>query len=595
VARITLCRVVEELIPTPDMAATNGDSTANGEVEPTEPGLFLHWRGRSQARIAVPKPRVLQEVPEHSDHAEGEPGNLLIEGDNRQAMVSLMGQWRGKIDVALLDPPYNTGNEDLLYSDKRFHDPDADADDAVFVSNTDGGRHTKWLNQMAPTLRLVRDLMAPHGTLFVHVNDIELPRLLMLLEDIFDEKNHLGTIVWKNSTDNNPSRIVVEHEYIVCFAKDESNVAKQWISPEAETRDRLLEEFGSLKQELSDLAALQKQWRKLVKENATALPDLDRYTKVDERGPYRVGYRVHNPKPGGYRYDVIHPVTGQACRQPLHGYRYPEESMRQLIEAGEIIFGEDHTTIVQMKERLEDYDLSLKSVVEIDGRTGAKTLRKLIGPEGDRFRNPKPVEIEQYLLSFVAARDAVVLDPFAGTATTGHAVMRLNAKDGGGRRFILIEEGRPDDPYAVTLAAKRLEQARSQEDLPGGFTFLRVTRQIDAEGFATFQRHEIVAAIRQADASGRGTGIRPVDGTWVIGANHRNEAICLHYDGPGGGMTAAEHLRAMFEEAYALGLATPLRVYGDACEVFEDDSFVFLQIPEELLRNLSIPGRRRER
>jgi adenine-specific DNA-methyltransferase len=581
--------VVEDLVP--DIGA----AVASGEAEANESGLFLHWKGRHQARISVPRPRVLQEVPEHSDHTETDPGNLLIEGDNRQGMVSLMGQWRGKVDVALLDPPYNTGDEDLLYSDKRFRDPDADNDDAVFVGNTDGGRHTKWLNQMAPTLRLVRDLLAPHGVLFVHINDIELPRLLMLLEDIFDERNHLGTIVWKNATDNNASRIVVEHEYIVTFAKDESNVAKKWVSPEAETRDRLLEEFATLKEQGLELGELQVGWRKLVRQYAPALPDLDRYTHVDEHGPYRVGYRVHNPKPGGYRYDLIHPVTGQPCREPLHGYRYPEDSMRQLIEAGDIVFGLDHTTIVQMKERLDDYDLSLKSVVEIDGRTGAKTLRKLIGPDGDRFRNPKPVEIEQYLLSFVASRDAVVLDCFAGTATTGHAVMRLNKKDNGSRRFILIEEGRPDDPYVVTLAANRLREARIQEELSGGFTFLRVTRQIDAAGFATFQRNEIIAAIRQADASGRGTGIRPVEGEWVIGANHRNEAICLHYQGPDGGMATAEHLRAMFEEAYRLGLSTPLRVYGDACEVFEDDSFVFLQIPEELLRNLSIPGRRRDR
>jgi len=567
----------------------------NPEVGAEEPGTFLHWKGRDQSRVAVPKPRVLQNIPEHGDVVEGDPGNMLIEGDNRQAMVSLMGQWRGRVDVALLDPPYNTGDEDLLYSDKRFHDPDADGDDAMFVSNTDGGRHTKWLNQMAPTLRLVHDLMAPHGVLFVHINDIELPRLLMLLEDIFDEKNHLGTIIWKNSTDNNASRIVVEHEYIVCFAKDESNVARQWVSPDAETRDKLLEEFASLKDEYPEPADLQSRWRRLVRENAPALPNLDRYTSVDEQGPYRVGYRVHNPKPGGYRYDVIHPVTGEPCREPLHGYRYPQESMRQLIDAGDIIFGADHTTIVQMKERLEDYDVALKSVVAIDGRTGAKTLRKLIGPEADRFRNPKPVEIEQFLLSFVAARDAVVLDPFAGTATTGHAVMRLNAKDAGARRFILIEEGRPDDPYAVSLAARRLREARVQEELPGGYSFLRVTRQIDAEAFASFQRHEIIAAIRQADASGRGTGIKPVDGAWVVGVNHRNEALCLKWDAPDGGMTTEEDLRAMFEEAYALGLSTPIRVYGDACEVFEDDSFVFLQIPDELLRNLSIPGRRQRR
>jgi hypothetical protein len=136
-------RVVEELIPAVDEAATNG------EVEPNESGLYLHWKGRNQARVAVPKPRVLEEASEHSDHSAADPGNMVIEGDNRQAMVSLMGQWRGKVDVALLDVPYNTGDGDLRYSDKRFHDPDADDEDAVYVTN---------------------------GVLFIHINDIELPR-----------------------------------------------------------------------------------------------------------------------------------------------------------------------------------------------------------------------------------------------------------------------------------------------------------------------------------------------------------------------------------------------------------------------------------
>lgn len=107
-----------------------------------DPGLFLHWSGRRQSRLAVPTPRILEEVPDQSDHTDEDPGNLVIEGDNRQALVSLMAQYRGRVDVALIDPPYNTGNNDLRYSDRRFSDPDADADDAVYVTNVDGRRHT---------------------------------------------------------------------------------------------------------------------------------------------------------------------------------------------------------------------------------------------------------------------------------------------------------------------------------------------------------------------------------------------------------------------------------------------------------------------
>ena len=587
-------RVVEELILAVDEAATNG------EVEPSESGLYLHWKGRNQARVAVPKPRVLEEAPEHSDHTPVDPGNLVIEGDNRQAMVSLMGQWRGKVDVALLDVPYNTGDGDLRYSDKRFHDPDADDDDAVYVTNTDGGRHTKWLNQMAPTFRLVRDLMAPHGVLFVHINDIELPRLLMLLEDSFDEKNRIGTLVWKSATDNNPSRIITEHEYIVCWAKQIDSVPTPWVGPFGETRQWMLDQYAAIRAETDDPGVIQRRWKAFIgdrdsKKRITS--GLLNYKYADATAPYRGGDLQFPGGDGPHHYELRHPVTHVVCKEPNGGYRHPWETMQTLLADDRILFGRDEKTIPQYKRYLDEAEGEpLRSVINaFGGKAVNADIRRLFPEQPDIFRRPKPVGLEEMLLSFVANRDAVVLDSFAGSGTTGHAVMRLNKQDAGTRRFILVEEGKEGDPYAATLTAERLRRARRDEDLPGGFTFLRVTRQIDAAGFATFQRHEVIAAIRQADASGRGTGIRPVDGEWVIGTNHRDEAICLHYPGPNGGMTTAEHLRAMFDEAYRLGLSTPLRVYGDACEVFEDDSFVFLQIPDELLRNLSIPGRRRER
>ena len=182
----------------------------------------------------MPAPRVLEPVPELS--YGDEDGNRVIEGDNLQVMVSLRSQYQGRVDVAYLDPPYNTGKKDFAYSDARFHDPNADADDMVYVNNEDGGRHTKWLNYMGPRLWLTWQLLAEHGICFVSINDVELFRLGMLMDEIFGEQNRIGIIVWKQAVDNNPTRIAVEHEYILCYAKRDRVGPERWegISPAKE-------------------------------------------------------------------------------------------------------------------------------------------------------------------------------------------------------------------------------------------------------------------------------------------------------------------------------------------------------------------------
>lgn len=569
---------------------TEDDAAEITAPEVVAPGVFLSWSGREQATTLVPAPRVLERIEEHSDPTEFDPGNLVIEGDNRQAMVSLYAQYAGQVDVVLIDPPYNRGRNDFRYSDKRFADPDADTANGSYVAAQDGGKHTKWLNQLAPTLKLLQDLMAPHGVIFVHINDIELPRLLILMEEMFLESNWLGTIVWKSATDNNPSRIVVEHEYIVCWAKNEPSVPRVWRGRAAESRDMMLAEFEKLKAEASNLKELQAMWRRFVSRHKEEIGEFSHYNRVDEDSAYTGMRALHNPGRDGYDYDVVHP-NGLACVRPLRGWRFPEERFAELLADGRILFGEDESQIPQLKVYLKDADVSLKGVIHLDSRSATKEIARLFPEQPNVFKYPKPVAIEEYLLAFVAGKDALILDCFAGSGTTGHAVYRLNQRDGGRRRFILIEEGTEGDQYAATLTAERLRRARVQEDLPGGFTFHRVGKQIDREAFATFQRAHIAEAVRQADLSGKGAGIKPVEGTWVIGRNRRNEAICLCYKGPGESVVTIDDLTEMFVEAKKLGLAKPLRVYGTACEVVEDDTFTFFQLPDELLSNLSLGSR----
>jgi adenine-specific DNA-methyltransferase len=575
----------------PDQAGGTESGQNEGSAEAaTEDGVFLSWAGRKAFRAAVPTPRVFVPVAEASDPTDEDPGNLVIEGDNRQAMVSLFAQYQSQVDVVVIDPPYNTGKNDFRYDDARFQDPDADQAKGDFVQAEDGGKHTKWLNQMAPTLWLIKELMAAHGVIFVHINDIELPRLLLLMEEIFDADNWLGTVVWKSATDNNPSQIAVEHEYIVCYAKDKASVPSPWKGQVSEMIASMWATFARLRDETKDLDDLRANWKAWIRlHKKELLPALALRTEVDERGPYRPDGDLANPGKIGYDYDIPHPLNGKPVKKPLMGWRFPEATMKALLDDNRIAFRKDDTFVPGLKRYLnEDEPDRLRSVItHINARIAAADIARLFPETPEVFKNPKPVAIEEYLLAFAASKDALILDCFAGSGTTGHAVMRLNKQDGGTRRFIMIEEGNPSDQYATTLTAERLRRARTVEGLPGGFLFLRLGEQIDREAFATFQRHTVIEAIRQADASGRGVGIRPIEGKWVIGANSRRQAICLGYSVDGVAVTAAD-LREMFLEADRLDLARPLRVYGSACEVLESDGFSFFQIPEELLANLSV-------
>lgn len=323
-----------------------------------EAGLHLHWQGRRSYRTLIPTPRVLEPDPQLS-FGDQDAGNLIIEGDNLQVMVSLQSQFADAIDVVYIDPPYNRGGNDFRYSDARFRDPNADDDDAIYVSNEDGGRHTKWMNYMAPRLVAIHRLMADHGVIFVSISDIELGRLLMLMDEIFDERNRIAVITWRGSPDNNPSRVAIEHEYILVYAKNIKSVPNVWNTPNDETRDALMEQYAKLKKSTANLTELKREWRRLVTANKAAVERLGRYTDIDEhRGPYQVAYRVHNPKKGGYEYGVWekgvlkNKKDKRSYAMPLNGYRFPPTTMQRLIDQDQIVFPKQKGQIVQMKDHL---------------------------------------------------------------------------------------------------------------------------------------------------------------------------------------------------------------------------------------------------
>ena len=368
---------------------------------------------------------------------------LLVHGENFQALNLLKARYSEGIQCVYIDPPYNTGGDGFIYRDSY--------------------QHSSWLAMLHDRLSITRKLLSTSGILFSSIDDIEQPCLRLLLDNDFGATNRIANMVWKGATDNNPTRIATEHEYLIWYAKEISNVSPVWKSAVVDAKTLLLEEWERLRSSRDDLSQIQVQYRKFIRDNREVLSPLTHYDRIDEEGPYTGGRKVHNPGKEGYRYDVTHPETGKPCVQPARGYRFPPETMQKLLDRDKIIFGADEKQIVQIKEYLREYDGGLKGLIELDGRVGANVLESLFGSR-EVFKNPKPVELLVNLFSFATAANQHILDFLAGSGTTGHAVIDLNRKDDGRRKFTLVDMGNHFD----TVMLPRLKKVAYSPDWKAG-------------------------------------------------------------------------------------------------------------------------------
>ena len=263
--------------------------------------------------------------------------------------------------------------------------------------------------------------------------------------------------------------------------------------------------------------------------------------------------------------------------------------MKQLIKEDRIIFGKDETKIPELKVYLEDVEFPLRSVIEMDARKGSNNLDRLF-KRRDVFKNPKPVELIERLLGYSTSKDSLILDAFAGSGTTGEAVMALNARDGGKRRYILIEEGEGDDKFCRTLTAKRLKLAMQEHGYEtGGFQCMKTGQKLDRQAIVTMERDALAGLICQSDETGRGRGISAVSGyKYIIGKNHRSQAICLLWNGVDDSEVTPAYLKEASKEVSQAGLKRPFRIYGTFCRVGDTASWKFCQIPDEIVAQMHI-------
>ena len=405
-----------------------------------------------------------------------ESKNLIIQGDNLEALKALMPFYKGKVDCIYIDPPYNTGNEGWVYNDK-VNSPKIREwlKSVVGKEGEDLTRHDKWLCMMYPRLNLLKDLLNDNGVIFLSIDDNESDSSKRLLDEIFLRKNFVGTIIWKNVTDNNPSRIAVEHEYIHCYAKDISKVSPVWKSTLSEVKEVLIKTGNELIKKYSDQQELQEAYTAWFRENKAYLGKLDRYKYIDKGGVYTGSQSVHNPGKEGYRYDVLHPVTKKPTKQPLMGYRFPESTMKELIKNGKILYGNDENKIIELKLYVHEYSDKLPSLIELDGRLGMYDLRDLFADEIKVFDNPKPVSLIKQLLSYATSSNALILDSFAGSGTTAQAVLDLNSEDEGNRNFILVEM---EEKFAEKTTAERIKRAIKKYKYKDGFQFSKLGKPL---------------------------------------------------------------------------------------------------------------------
>lgn len=376
--------------------------------------------------------------------------NLYIEGDNLEVLKLLRENYLGKVKMIYIDPPYNTGN-DFIYNDKFGKDKQEyihnsgqeDEEGNRLVNNTEsnGRFHTDWLNMIYPRLKVARDLLTEDGVIFISIDDHEVENLRKVCDEVFGEHNFVAQFIWRGGRRNLAKYVSTSHEYMLCFAKNLTYISELHISWNEKKKglDDIYKKVAELCMEYKDKRIASqhlKEWfRSLPDDNESK--DNSQYCWIDERGVYFAS-DISRGGGGGPRWEIINPHTGNIVQTPSRGWSYGKrEDLMHDIELDLIHFNGDG---VPCKKRyLKENETQIPETVFYKDRRGSsKRLRALMN--GDYFPFPKDENIiAHYIDSFSQKDDSLILDFFSGSATTAHAVMQLNAEDGGHRKYIMVQ------------------------------------------------------------------------------------------------------------------------------------------------------------
>ena len=431
-----------------------GAEIGNTEVAEGKPEPYgLGWPGRRKAHGSAfaPLRKSLRPVQSESSHFDS-TRNLFFEGDNLEVLKLLQDTYQSKVKMIYIDPPYNSGS-DLIYRDNFVSDQltqefvagERETDNARLVANPErnGRFHSNWLTMMDSRLRLARNLLTPDGAIFVSCDEMEQPRLRLIMDEIFGGSNLIADIVWETGQKNNSKLVSVSHEYIVCYARNLNFMREKGVKWRQQKKgiQEIYAEYRRLRGEHSDdhvaMAKGLKKWYKSLPVNDPAKSH-KHYSHIDERGVYFPG-DISAPGGGGPKFEVFHPVSKRPVKKPSNGWRIGDPArMKKLIDDGRIHFGMTEETVPCIKRYLSETEWQVQnSVIYTDARAALQRLRELMGITA--FDYPKDEYVIQKLVEIATEGDDIVLDFFAGSGTTAHAVMRQNAVDGGNRRFVMIQ------------------------------------------------------------------------------------------------------------------------------------------------------------
>ena len=426
----------------------------------------LDWIGK-QAVVRHHKDvpyRLLEPVAELSC-GDAASGNLIVQGDNLHALKALLPRYAGQVKCIYIDPPYNTGNEGWAYND-NVNSPEIRKwlGEVVGKEGETLDRHDRWLCMMYPRLTLLRQFLRDDGAIFVSIDDNEVATLRLLMDEVFGSSNFIANFIWeKRKNRENRKTISVRHDHVIAYAR---------------TADKTLAGFMPLPM------------------NTAAL---ERYRNPDDdpRGPWKsdpaTAQAGHGTKTQFY---VLKAPNGKLHTLPSgRCWVYTEDVMRQAIQDQRIWFGESGNNVPRIKTFLHEKDRGLTPetilfAIEASTNEDAKNSLKDIFEGHVPFETPKPPELITQFLRICTRADDIILDSFAGTGSTGHAVLKQNTDDGGNRRFILVEM---DENIAKNVTAERVRRVaqgytnvkgQPVAGLGGDFQFCRLSAEplFTAEG-----------------------------------------------------------------------------------------------------------------
>lgn len=628
-------------------------------------GIVMSYTGRTAPWqiIRQVKPKMHQIIKKLSvgdEHAQSQ--HEIWDGENLSTMVTQY-KYRGQVDLVLTDPPYNTG-EDFRYNDKWDKDPN-DPDLGDLVPKDDGSRHSKWLKFMTPRLWMMREMLKPGGVIAICIDHRELYRLGMLMDEIFKEENRVGIINWqkayspKSDTGGKKGGVSTATEYVLVYAKDLDRAKTRMLDRTEEMNARYGNEDGDPDEWASDnpsgpgaeshrkmVYAIQSPftgalfyppegacWRSDKKDMKSWLEGWgseyeekwinDGNEFIDEKSGNTIKVKALVLKGASFKdAEPAGPATLLSKAKKTADAKMNKGPWPRLIftskgqggprlkrylkdiRKGKVAMSywadDDYDVPVNIETQSWDHEESGHS------QAGISELDAVVG-KGHNFKTVKPLRLIKKIIQLWCRPEGVVLDPFAGSGTTAHAVLELNKESGASRRFILIEQGNTEkgDHYAKTLTADRVKRvvtgawaSGQREPLQTGFRFVELKREkVDADAVNALEREEMIDLLltsywnKAEKAMSYLRRLTPNPDRHLFAVNPKNEGFYLIWAGAGTpSILNRDAFKKIAAEAKAEGLSPKYHVYASMAP-YTGTGIEFYKIPDSVLEHIGFNAR----